>query len=93
MSTPKDSALLEYNYTDDLAIVAYCDTVDRLPTLINYLITNSIALVSALPASVGLYCVLEAGIYKVYTVYVDVESGAYINVYQYSLNWITLANW
>ena len=52
-----DSALLQYNYSDTNTVVAYCNTVNRTPTLLNYLITNSIASVSSLLSSSGSHCV------------------------------------
>ena len=91
MSLPIDSALLQYSYSDTNAIIAYCNTVNRTPTLLNYLISNSIASVTSLPNSVGLFCVEESGVFKVYTIYFDMESSIYINVYQYSLNWLDIA--
>ena len=91
MSLPIDSALLQSNYTDVYSIVAYCNTVNRTPTILNYLIANSIASVTSLPSSTGLFCVEESGIFKVYTIYFDMESSIYINVYQYSLNWLDIA--
>lgn len=91
MSLPIDSALLQYNYSDTNAIVAYCNVVNRSPTLLNYLITNSIASVASLPSSAGLYCVEEGAVSKVYTVYFDAESGIYINVYQYTLGWLSIS--
>jgi hypothetical protein len=83
-----DSGLLQYNYTDNQLIVAYCNINDRLNTLINYLMKNKISLVGSIPDAVGLYCVKEEDVYKVYTVYVDEESKIYIKEYQYSLNWV-----
>jgi hypothetical protein len=90
MSLPIDSALLQYNYSDTNTVVAYCNTVNRTPTLLNYLITNSISSVSSLPSSTGIYCVEESGIHKVYTIYYDSDSSIYVNVYQYSLGWLDI---
>ena len=86
-----NSALLQYNYSDTNTIVAYCNIVNRTPTLLNYLITNSIASVSSLPSSSGLYCVEEGSVYKVYTIYFDAESSIYVTVYQYTLGWLDIS--
>jgi hypothetical protein len=91
MSLPIDSALLQYNYSDTNEIVDYCNVVNRKPTLLNYLINNKIASVASLPSRVGLYCVEDESVFKVYTVYFDVESSIYINVYQYTLGWLNIS--
>jgi len=83
--------LLQYNYTDKQFIIAYSSKEDSLPTLINYLLRNKIALVSDIPQSTGMYCIREDNdIYKVYMVYYDKESEIFINEYQYSLNWLLI---
>ena len=83
--------LLQYNYTDKQFIIAYSNKEDCLPTLINYLLRNKIALVGDLPQSSGMYCVREENeIYKVYLIYFDKESEIYVNEYQYSLSWLLI---
>jgi hypothetical protein len=91
MSLPIDSALLQYDYSDANTVVAYCNKVNRKPTLLNYLVTNKIAAVASLPSSTGLYCVEVGGIHKVYTTYFDADSSIYINEYQYSLGWLSIS--
>ena len=83
--------LLQYNYTDKQFIIAYSSKEDSLPTLINYLLRNKIALVGDIPQSSGLYCIREDNdIFKVYMVYFDKESEIFINEYQYSLTWLLI---
>ena len=83
--------LLQYNYTDKQFIIAYSSKEDSLPTLINYLLRNKIALVGDIPQSSGLYCIREDNdIFKVYMVYFDKESEIFINEYQYSLAWLLI---
>ena len=83
--------LLSYNYTDKMSIIAYSSKEDSLPTLINYLLRNRIALVGDIPQSTGMYCIREDNdIYKVYMVYYDKESEIFINEYQYSLSWLLI---
>ena len=83
--------LLQYNYTDKQFIIAYSSKEDSLPTLINYLLRNKIALVGDIPQSTGMYCIREDNdIYKVYLVYYDKESEIFINEYQYSLSWLLI---
>jgi len=83
--------LLQYNYTDKQFIIAYSNKEDALPTLINYLLRNGIALVSDIPQFTGMYCVREDNdVFKVYLVYFDKESDIFINEYQYSLSWLLI---
>jgi hypothetical protein len=83
--------LLQYNYTDKQFIIAYSSKEDALPTLINYLLRNRIALVSDIPQLTGMYCVREENdVFKVYLVYFDKESDIFINEYQYSLSWLLI---
>jgi len=83
--------LIQYNYTDKMFIIAYSNKEDSLPTLINYLLRNKIALVSNIPELTGMFCVREDGdIFKVYVNYFDKESGIFISDFQYALNWISI---
>ena len=83
--------LIQYNYTDKMFIIAYSNKEDSLPTLINYLLRNQIALVSNIPELTGMFCIREDGdIFKVYVNYFDKESGIFISDFQYALNWISI---
>lgn len=83
--------LIQYNYSDKMFIIAYSNKEDSLPTLINYLLRNKIALVSNIPELTGMFCVREDGdIFKVYVNYFDKESGIFISDFQYALNWISI---
>ena len=84
-------ALLQYSYTDNNRIVAYAQNEETsLPTLLNYLSNNNVIMVPVLPDKGGVFCVMENGIRNVYQNAYDKESGVILNIYQYSLNWISI---
>jgi len=83
--------LMQYNYTDKMFIIAYSNKEDSLPTLINYLLRNKIALVSDLPEATGMFCIrAENDVFKVYVNYFDKESEIFISDFQYALTWILI---
>lgn len=83
-----DVGLLQYNFSDKNEIVCYGNKKTCRPTILGYLTNVNIPVVSFIPDAVGVFCIEEGDIYKVYQVYKDVESSIFIKEYQYSLKWI-----
>ena len=84
-------ALLQYNYSDNNLLVAYAQNEETaLPSLLNYLSKSNVAAVPVLPDKRGVFCVVENCINNVYQNVYDKESGVILNMYQYSLGWISI---
>ena len=85
-----DVGLLQYNFSDKNEIVCYGNKKTCRPTILAYLTSVNIPVVSFIPDALGVFCVEEDSIYKVYQVYKDVESSIFIKEYQYSLKWMSV---